>query len=105
MSTLKLATRQWQRIRAELHKEHPKSVFMIKNRMKSVLGFTVRVHNGYRMRTAKELAEYDMSDHELWDTVNDSKFHRLHTMDCFIALDFYDERKYTMFLLKYSEFL
>jgi len=105
VSTLKLSTRQWQRIRAELHKEHPKSVFMIRDRMKAVLGFTVREHNGYRMRTAKELVEYDMTDKELWDNASDSKFHRLHTVEHFIALDFYNERKYTMFLLKFSELI
>ena len=78
---------------------------MLRNKMKQVLGFTVREHNGYRMRTPKELAEYDRSDRELWDNPSDSKFHRLHTMDCFIALDFYSEKKYTMFILKFSEHL
>ena len=105
MSTLKLSTRQWQRIRAELHTEYPKSVFMLRNKMKGTLGFTVREHSGYRMRTAREVAEYDMSDKELWDNPSDSKFHRLHCMEHFIALDFYNERKYTMFLLKFSELI
>jgi len=73
--------------------------------MRRVLGFTVREHSGYRMRTPNELAEYDRTDHELFDTATDSKWHRLHTMDYFIALDFYSEKKYTMFLLKYSEYI
>ena len=78
---------------------------MLRNKMKQVLGFTLREHNGYMMRTAKELAEYDRSDRELWDNPSDSKFHRLHTMEHFIALDFYSEKKYTMFILKFSEHL
>ena len=44
MSTLKITVDQWQRIRAELHTEHPKSVFMLKSKMRTVLGFTVREH-------------------------------------------------------------
>ena len=44
MSTLKLSITQWIKIRTELHNEHPKSVFMLKNKMRQVLGFTVREH-------------------------------------------------------------
>jgi hypothetical protein len=105
MSTIKLTVRQWKTIRQELQTEHPKTVFMLRNKMKQVLGFTVREHNGYRMRTADELAEYDMSDNMWHESESDRKFHRLHKMDNFIALDFYNERKYTMFLLKFSEHL
>ena len=105
MSTLKLTTRQWQRIRADLHTEHPKSVFMIRDRMKAVLGFTVREHAGYRPRTARELKEYDLSDNIRYDNEKDRKFHRENINEHVICLDFYNERKYTMFLLKFSEFL
>jgi len=105
VSTLKLTTRQWQKIRAELHTEHPKTVFMIRDKMKQVLGFTVREHSGYRPRTQKELAEYDMSDNIWHDTEKDCKFYRENINEHFIALDFYNEKKYTMFLLKFSEFL
>jgi len=105
VSTLKLTTRQWRNIRNELHQEHPKSVLMLRSRMKQVLGFTVREHSGYRMRTARELEDYDRSDNVWHESESDRKFHRLHIMDNFIALDFYHERKYTMFLLKFSELI
>jgi len=105
VSTLKLTSSQWRKIRAELHTEHPKSVLMLRNRMKQVLGFTVREHSGYRMRTQKELEDYDRSDNVWHESESDRKFHRLHTMDNFIALDFYSEKKYTMFLLKFSELI
>jgi len=105
VSTLKLTTRQWRTIREELHKEHPKTVFMIRDKMKRVLGFTVREHAGYRPRTARELAEYDLSDNIRYDTEKDRKFYRENINEHFIALDFYNERKYTMFLLKFSELL
>jgi hypothetical protein len=81
MPTLKLTIDQWQRIRTDLHTEHPKSVFMLKNKMRAVLGFTVREHNEWIPKLSG-----GYSDHS-------------------ICLDFYNERKYTMFLLKYSEYL
>lgn len=77
MSTVKISTRIWKKIRADLQTEHKASVFMLRSRMKDVLGFTVREHN-----------EWINGEHVLS-----------------ICLDFYNERKYTMFLLKYSEFL
>jgi hypothetical protein len=78
---------------------------MIRDKMKQVLGFTVREHSGYRPRTPKELADYDMSDRELYETEKDRKFHRDNINEHSICLDFYNERKYTMFLLKYSELI
>ena len=87
MSTLKLTVSQWQRIREDLHTEHPKSVFMLKDKMRQVLGFTVREHNEY---------VYKASEHNPFDTA---------THEHSIRLDFYNERKYTMFLLKYSEII
>ena len=81
MSTLKLTVEQWRKIRADLQTEHPKTVFMLKEKMKRVLGFTVREHNEWIPKL-----DGGYSDHS-------------------IRLDFYNERKYTMFLLKYSEYL
>ena len=78
---------------------------MIREKMKRVLGFTVREHSGYRPRTAKELKDYDMSDNIWHDNEKDRKFYRENINEQLICLDFYSERKYTMFLLKYSEFL
>jgi hypothetical protein len=103
MSTVKLTTSQWQAIRAELHTEHPKTVFMIRDKMKRVLGFTVREHSGYRPRTAQEIYDYDRSDKLLHDSESQERFHRLNKHEHVICLDFYSERKYTMFLLKFSE--
>ena len=81
MSTLKLTVEQWRKIRADLQTEHPKTVFMLKEKMKRVLGFTVREHNEWIPKL-----DGGYSDHS-------------------IRLDFYNERKYTMFLLKYSEYI
>ena len=78
---------------------------MLRSRMKEVLGFTPRQHSGYRLRTQKELEDYDMSDNEWHDTEKDRKFHRENKHEQLICLDFYNEKKYTMFLLKYSEWI
>jgi hypothetical protein len=81
MSTLTLTVSQWQRIRADLHTEHLKSVFMLKSKMRSVLGFTVREHNEWIIKPDGGYGEHS------------------------IRLDFYNKKKYTMFLLKYSEII
>lgn len=79
MKPIILTVGQWQRIRKELHAEYPPTVFMIRDKMKRVLGFTVR-------------------EHKSWDpAVVVSKFE--------IHLDFYSENKRTMFLLKFSDII
>ena len=98
MSTLKLTVSQWQQIRAELHTEHPKSVFMLKHKMKEVLGFTVREHTEWvKINPAPDGPDWLDTSQEGW--YRDKKH------EYSIRLDFYNERKYTMFLLKYSEYL
>jgi len=77
MSTLRLKPDQWKRIRTELKTEHPATVFMLRDKMKRVLGFTVREHS-----------EWLGGEHQFT-----------------ICLDFYSEKKYTMFLLKFSEMI
>ena len=71
--------------------------------MKSVLGFTTREHRGYRPRTPKEIANHSELDYYENDSQKD--FHRKNIHENVICLDFYSERKYTMFLLKFSEIL
>jgi hypothetical protein len=105
MSTIKISHNQWRRIKTELQQEYPRTVFMFRERMKKVLGFVPREHAGYRMRTPKEVAEYDMSDNVMHEDESSRKFHRLNIHSSNVCLDFYSERKYTMFLLKFSELL
>ena len=81
MKPVVLTVNQWQRILADLHQEHPRTVFMIRDKMRKVLGFTVREHNEW---VAKPDGGY--SNHT-------------------IHLDFYSDHKYTMFILKFSEYL
>ncbi len=79
MQAIKLTVEQWQRIRVELQTEHPKTVFMLRDKMKKVLGFTVR-------------------EHKEWVPKMDGGYSEMQ-----IHLDFYSVNKRTMFLLKFSD--
>jgi hypothetical protein len=81
MKPVVLSVSQWQTIRAELQTEHPRTVFMLRDKMKRVLGFTVREHNEWVIKPDGGYGEHS------------------------IHLDFYSDRKYTMFLLKFSEYM
>jgi hypothetical protein len=81
---VKLKHRVWETIYEQIRRDYPPSVALIRARMKSVLGFTVREHVNYRLNFDDITA--DWRDHH-------SQIH----------LDFYDEPKRTMFLLKYSD--
>lgn len=73
-----LSQSKWSTLRDQLTKDYSPSVMMLSYRMKDKLGFTVREH--------REWSEQ-----------------RGYMVD--IRLDFYNEPKRTMFMLKYSDFL
>lgn len=77
--SIKLTERQWASIYNQIAKDHPSSVLLIRDKMKRVLGFTVRRHHGSSSVT------------DMYESV--------------LYLDFFNESKRTMFLLKYSEIL
>ena len=79
MKALVLTREQWRAIRADIDKTHPRSVLLIRWKMREVLGFTPREHREWR-EDHVELVPRTM-----------------------IHLDFYDEAKRTMFLLKYGD--
>jgi hypothetical protein len=81
MKPVVLTPRAWRKLRDELHKEHPKSVFLLRTRMKDRLGFMVREHRNY----VPKLDGGYYSDQ--------------------VHLDFYSEHKRTMFLLKWAKYI
>ena len=81
MKPVILTPDQQKKIRDQLHEEHPKTVFMLRNKMRDVLGFTVRDHKAFIPKM--DGGYYDLQVH----------------------LDFYSEKKRTMFLMKFSEIL
>ena len=69
----------WPKIYNQLAKDYPPSVIIVREKMRRVLGFTTRTYK----RWTSGMGSYD----EL------------------MILDFYDEKKKTMFLLRYSHLL
>jgi hypothetical protein len=87
MKPVILSPRVWRRVRDELHTEYPKSVFMLRSKMRTILGFTVREHRNWVSTIGKPDAE-----------TNGYYEDQVH-------LDFFDSRKKSMFLLKYSDLI
>jgi hypothetical protein len=77
--TVKLSQASWLKIYDDIAHQYPHSVLLVRSKMKSVLGFTSRTHRE-------------------WDAGVVNQIEQIH-------LDFFSENKYTMFLLKYSEFI
>jgi hypothetical protein len=73
-----LTQSKWYELKERLTNDYSPSVMMLSYRMKDKLGFTVREHREWTQQRGY------MTD---------------------IRLDFYNEPKRTMFLLKYSEYL
>ena len=73
-----LTQSNWYKLREQLTSDHSPSVMMLSYRMKDKLGFTVREHREWTEQRGS------MVD---------------------IRLDFYNEPKRTMFLLKYSDYI
>ena len=76
---IRVTERQWALIYNQIASTYPHSVLLIRDKMKQVLGFTTRRHHGPDPSTG------------MYESV--------------LYLDFFDEPKRTMFLLKYSEIL
>lgn len=75
---LVLTTDNWAKLRFRLKQEYKPSVMLSRSKMRDVLGFTDRLHRSYDEQTGS------------------------HTHVC---LDFYNEPKRTMFLLKYGDYV
>lgn len=72
-----ISRHSWIKLREQLKKDYPLSVLLIRDRMRKVLGFVDREHSFVK--------DYHYENQ--------------------ICLDFYDEPKRTMFLLKYSDYI
>lgn len=88
MRAVILTVSQWKKIRLELQEEHPKTVFMLRNKMRKILGFTVREHKAW-------IEKPQTAGDDLNTGYTEMQIH----------LDFYSEKKRTMFLMKFSEIL
>ena len=84
-----LSVEQWKEIFSSITKIYPRSVLLISNNMKEKLGFTVRWHEEWIDRNVESRV------------MGYGTKYRQET----IHLDFYNEPKRTMFLLKYSDII
>ena len=77
MKPIVISKDQWITLKEKINNDYPPSVRLVREKMKRVLGFTPRLHEveGY--------PGYKVEMH----------------------LDFFDEQKRTMFLLKYSDYV
>jgi hypothetical protein len=90
--------RQWAAILERIKQKEKPSIYLSRTKMKEVLGFTVRDHREYvkaadYVRRAQEDEWYNMEPNGWFEGKTN-----VHT----VRLDFYDEQKRTMFLLKYG---
>lgn len=84
-----LSEGSWLKIYNHIAQNYPPSVLLVRSKMRSVLGFTSRTHDEW---LDSEVHIGNASYGTKWQI---KKIH----------LDFYNEPKRTMFLLKYSEFI
>ena len=77
MKPIIISKDQWYVLKEKINNDYPPSVRLVREKMKRVLGFTPRLHQ------AEGYPNYKVEMH----------------------LDFFDEQKRTMFLLKYSDYV
>lgn len=94
----------WRKIRQDLHKQYPKSVFALRSKMKAVLGFTAREHRSWQVNSNYEREYYVYQNQKKDDLQVFFEPQRGYYVNE-IHLDFYSDNKRTMFLLKYSDFI
>lgn len=86
MKAVVISKEQWEEVLSRIKKDQPPSVWLSREKMKRVLGFTHREHTDW----------FDSANRE------DRKAGR-HRYKVSIHLDFFTDYQRTMFLLKYGE--
>jgi len=87
LKTLKLSPENWYVILNKIKTQYPPSVLLSREKMRRVLGFTPRQDRRWR---------YEDGPMGAYDGYGDYRRS--------ICLDFFDEQKKTMFILKYGEY-
>jgi hypothetical protein len=77
-----LSEDEWRSLEKRLKQDHPPSVFLSREKMRRVLGFTPRTHQDWVPHRTGDIC---------WGECV-----------CNVYLDFFDDRQRTMFLLKYG---
>jgi hypothetical protein len=90
--------RQWAAILERIKQKEKPSVYLSRTKMKEVLGFTVRDHREY----VKDPDYVRRPQDDEWYNMEPAGWFEGKTNVHTVRLDFYDEQKRTMFLLKYG---
>ena len=94
MKPVVMLPEQWERLYEEIKKREKPSTWLVRNKMRETLGFTNRDHDEYVDRE-KAIRKVD----------RDPRFNDQKVLQHTVRLDFYDEQKRVMFLLKYGDHL
>ena len=89
---------QWSKVLEEIKKREKPSVYLSRTKMKEVLGFTVREHREY----VKDPNYVRPPEDGEWFNIVPIGWYEGKNSEHTIRLDFYNEQKRTMFLLKYG---
>ncbi len=79
MKSIELSHDAWVKIRQQLKEKHRPSVMLVRDRMRAKLGYVDRYFDGVDKKSGK-------------------------FKDC-VMIDFYDEAKYTLFLMQYGSYI
>jgi hypothetical protein len=93
-----MSPEQWGTVLEHIKQREKPSVYLSREKMKEVLGFTVRDHREY----VKDTNYVRPPDDSGWYPVLELGWFEGKTNVHTVRLDFYDEQKRTMFLLRYG---
>jgi hypothetical protein len=94
-----MSPEQWDTVLGRIKQREKPSVYLSRSKMKEVLGFTVRDHREYVKDPDYVRRSQDKDDWSYMELAGwfEGKMN-VHT----VRLDFYDDQKRTMFLLRYG---
>ena len=89
-----MSPEEWEHLFTKIKTKEKPSVYLSRDKMKRVLGFTVREHS--------EWVTLPEGDTPAWWEEEQGGWYQGKRNEHTIRLDFYDEQKRTIFLLKYG---
>ena len=89
---------QWAGVLERIKQREKPSVYLSRTKMKDILGFTVRDHREY-IKDTDDVGHVEGGE---WYPVLELGWYEGKKSQHTVRLDFYDDQKRTMFLLKYG---
>lgn len=98
MKPVTMEPQHWFAIFEKIKQKEKPSVYLSRTKMKEVLGFTVRDHREY----VRDPDYVERPQDDEWYNMEGGGWFKGKISQHTVRLDFYDEQKRTMFLLKYG---